>query len=70
MRSIDEIRELNGTLDAWVHRPIIGIGNNYFYEEPDGSLTPCNWDDEKEDSAEIASSSQTLYAESMTSKET
>ena len=49
MRSIDEIRASNSTPDDWVHRPIVALDGQYFYEEPDRSLTPCNWDGEEED---------------------
>ena len=38
MKSISEIRKINGTLRNWVHRPIVLREGLCFYLNPDGSL--------------------------------
>lgn len=40
MRSLSEIRKINGTPDSYVHRPIVIRCDRLYYQNPDGSLEP------------------------------
>jgi len=69
MKTLDEIRLVNGTPRVWLHRPIVSIDGCDYYEEQDGSRTLCPWEEATKKPDHETNSTEKSSANTVTTRD-